>query len=110
MAKKQATAAVATTSDVDPKIEKAASDLRKLGATSAIVSHTLGISYAAARRLTAAHDKRVGHAPQRIVRVATAIKLDGWTVKDGRQAPAAAKKKPATKKAKATKTAAAKTA
>jgi hypothetical protein len=96
---KTAKAATATPIAVDPKIEKAANDLRKLGATSAIVSHTLGISYPEAQRLVAAHDKKAGHAPQNIVRVAGAIKLDGWTVKDGRQAARPSQKK-ATGKAK----------
>jgi hypothetical protein len=95
-------AATATTNGVDPKIEKVGSELRKLGATSAIVSHTLGIPYSQAVALTAAYDKRAGHTPQKIVRAADGIKLDGYTVKDGRQAPAQARKKVAGK-AKATK-------
>jgi hypothetical protein len=64
-------------------------------------SHTLGISYREAQRLEAAYDEKVGHAPQNIVHVAAGIKLDGWTVKDGRQAAAPSKKKAAGKAKKA---------
>src|SRR2546421_8633813 len=99
MAKAKATKTAATGDVVDPKIEKAAGELRRLGATSAIVSHTLGVSYRDAQRLTVAHDKRVGHLPQKIVRVADGLKLDGWVVRDGRQAAAAPKKRTAGKKA-----------
>ncbi len=83
--------AAATSDDIDPKIEKAAAELRKAGATSAILSHTLGIPYSRAVALTKAYDDKVGHAPQKIVRTADGIKLEGWVVKDGRQAAATAR-------------------
>jgi hypothetical protein len=115
MAKKQATAAAdstaATSADVDPKVLKAANEIRKQGGTSAIVSHTLGISYGMAQRLSAEYDKAHGnHGPQKLVRVAEGITLPGFTVRDGRQAAAPAKKKATPKKAKAPKATAAKTA
>jgi hypothetical protein len=100
MAKAKATQAAATAdSDIDPKVAKAANDIRKQGGTAAIISHTLGISYGTAQRLAAEYDKGHGnHGPQKLIRVADGIKLDGWTVRDGRAA-APAKKKAATKKA-----------
>jgi hypothetical protein len=104
MAKGQATKAAATKAadsngDVDPKVQKAAFDIRKQGGTAAIASHTLGISYGMAQRLVAEYDKAHGnHGPSKLIRNADGITLPGWTVRDGRAA-APAKKKAATKKA-----------
>lgn len=88
-------------SGVDEKTEKAANELRKQGATAAILSHTLGIAYGQAQRLAAAYDEKVGHAPQKVVRQASEIKLAGYTVKDGAKqaAPKKAKAKVAAAKA-----------
>jgi len=59
----------------------------------------------------AEYDKAHGnHGPQKLIRNAEGIMLAGYTVKDGRQAAAPAKKKPASTKAKANKATAAATA
>ncbi len=95
----KANAKLPTTSDdgKSDKVQAAAFEIRKQGGTAAIICHTLGISYTAATAYAAAFDKKVGHAPQKIARTADGIKLDGWVVKDGRQAPAAGKTKTASK-------------
>ncbi len=96
-AKSKATKAAETDSGVNPKVEKAAGELRKQGATAAIISHTLDINYREAQALVVAWDKKHG-APKEIVRLADGIKLAGYTVKDGRD-PKAVKLAAKTKKA-----------
>ena len=104
MAKAKATKAAATKaaadSDIDPKVQKAAFDIRKQGGTAAIAAHTLGVTYGQALRLVAAYDAaHGGHGPSKLVRNAEGIKLPGYTVKDGRTAAVKpkAKGKPAAK-------------
>jgi hypothetical protein len=111
VAKAKATKAAATKattdgdgkSDLDPKVAKAATEIRKQGGTAAIISHTLGLTYSAAQRLAAEYDEaHGGHAPSKLVRNAEGIKLAGYTVKDGRQVKPKAKAPKAKAAAKAT--------
>jgi hypothetical protein len=92
--------AAASDSGVDPKVEKAANEIRRQGGTAAIICHTLDIPYSQAVALANAYDKRVGHEPKEIVRLADGVKLAGYAVKDGRNPKAV--KKAAAGKAKAT--------
>ena len=67
------------------KVLAKANDLRRQGATFAIICHTLNIPYTQAVALGKAYDKAHGnHVPQKLVRNASDIRLTGYTVKDGR--------------------------
>src|SRR5437667_443522 len=65
------------------KIEQAAFELRRQGATFAIICHTLGLPYRRAKILGRAYDAQVGHPPDRLARRASQISLPGYTVRDG---------------------------
>ena len=71
--------------DQDGKIAAKAGELRKQGATFAIIAHTLDIPYSRAVALGKAYDTSHGnHEPQRLVRRASEVTLPGYVVKDGR--------------------------
>jgi len=65
------------------KIEQAAFELRRQGASFAIICHTLGLPYRRAMVLGRAYDEHVGHPPAEPKRRASQISLPGYTVRDG---------------------------
>jgi hypothetical protein len=67
------TKTMTTATNVTDDVRQKAFDLRKQGATYAIICHTLNLPYGTAKTLGKEYDGKVGHEPQVIMRNADAL-------------------------------------